>query len=184
MKKQVLFIHSAGPQEGKQGSSHLIAYLQKSLSVDYHFSSPAMPDPENPGYGPWKNALKEELSKLKGDVILAGHSLGGSVLLKYLSEEACDLSIAGLFVLGSPYWGLDKEWPFKEFELSEDFASRLPHISQIFLYHSRNDEVVPFSHFEHYASKISHAKTRVFKYGGHLFQEELPELVYDIESCK
>ncbi|MFG6114930.1 alpha/beta fold hydrolase [Halobacillus sp. MO56] len=182
MKKQVLFIHSAGPQEGKQGSSHIIAYLQKSISADYHFFSPAMPDPENPSYALWKDVLKEKLSELKGNVILIGHSLGGSVLLKYLSEEYCDLSISGLIVMGTPYWGLDKEWPSKEFELSDDFASTLPQISQIYLYHSRNDKVVPFSHFEHYAYKLPHAKTRTFKYYGHLFHGDLPELVHDIES--
>ncbi|WP_077622483.1 alpha/beta fold hydrolase [Sediminibacillus massiliensis] len=184
MKKQVLFIHSAGPQKGKRGSSHLIAYLQNSLSKDYHFSSPAMPNPENPSYAAWKAILKKKLSELKGNVVLIGHSLGGSVLLKYLSEEACDLSISGLFVMGSPYWGLDKEWLNQEFELSNDFALRVPQISQIYLYQSRNDEVVPFSHFEYYAYKLPHAKTRVFENYGHLFQDDLPELVHDIESTR
>ncbi|MGP4081569.1 alpha/beta fold hydrolase [Pseudalkalibacillus sp. R45] len=182
MKKQVLFIHSAGPQEGKQGSSQLIAYLQKSLRSDYHFSSPEMPDPDNPRYDPWKNELQAQLSELKGSpVILIGHSLGGSVLLKYLSEEYCDLSISGLFVIGSPYWGLD-DWRYKEFELSDDFAARLPQISQIYLYHSCNDEVVPFSHFEHYAYKLPNAKKRIFENYGHLFQGDLPELIHDIEA--
>jgi predicted alpha/beta hydrolase family esterase len=182
LKNEVLFIHSAGPQEGKQGSSQLIAYLQKSISSVYSFSSPAMPDPENPSYDLWENVLKEKFSELNGSVILIGHSLGGSVLLKYLSEGNCNLSISGLFLMGSPYWGLDKDWLFKEFELSDKFATRLPQISQIYLYHSRNDEVVPFSHFEHYAYKLPHAKARIFENYGHLFQDDLPELVQDIEA--
>nr|WP_235788441.1 alpha/beta hydrolase [Salipaludibacillus sp. CUR1] len=45
-----------------------------------------MPNPENPEYILWKKQLEKELDKLNGDVILVGHSLGGSVLLKYLSE--------------------------------------------------------------------------------------------------
>lgn len=184
MKKQVLFIHSAGPQGGKQGSSPLIAYLQKSLSEDYHLSCPAMPNPENPSYASWKAILKEKLSELNGNVVLIGHSLGGSVLLKFLSEEACDLSISGLFVMGSPYWGLDKKWFYREFELSNDFSSRVSQIKQIYLYQSRNDDVVPFSHFEHYEYKLPHAKTRVFENYGHLFQNDLPELVLDIESTR
>lgn len=177
-----MFIHSAGPQEGKQGSSQLIAYLQKSIGSEYSFSSPAMPDPENPSYDLWKNVLKEKLSEVNGSVILIGHSLGGSVLLKYLSEGNCNVSISGLFVLGSPYWGLDKDWILKEFELSDKFAARLPQISQIYLYHSQNDEVVPFSHFEHYAHKLPQANARIFENYGHLFQDGLPELVQDIEA--
>ncbi|MGM7700548.1 alpha/beta hydrolase [Pseudalkalibacillus sp. Hm43] len=182
MKEHVLFIHSAGPQDGEQGSSRLIAYLQKSISSDFHFSSPAMPDPENPSYDLWKNVLEEKLSELKSSVILIGHSLGGSVLLKYLTEEFCDVSISGLFVMGSPFWGLDKDWQYKEFELTDNFETRLPSISQIYLYHSRNDDVVPFSHFEHYAYKLPHAQKRIFENHGHLFQDDLPELVHDIKA--
>ncbi len=36
-------------------------------------------------------------SKIAEPVILIGHSLGGSILLKYLSEEKPVILIAGLF---------------------------------------------------------------------------------------
>ncbi|WP_246366947.1 alpha/beta hydrolase [Paraliobacillus salinarum] len=143
-----------------------------------------MPVPENPNYAQWKDILKEELSNLDDNSILIGHSLGGSVLLKYLSEENCEPSISSLFIMGAPYWGLDEDWPSKEFQLSDDFASRLPEISQIHLYQSRNDEIVPFVHFECYAYKLPHAKTKILENSGHLFQQDLPELVYDIKSSK
>ncbi|WP_431802421.1 alpha/beta hydrolase [Halobacillus andaensis] len=182
MKKQVLFIHSAGPQEHNEGSSNLITCLQKSLPEKYKFSAPAMPQPENPNYQSWKDTVKKEFSEIEDEVILIGHSLGGSVLLKYLSEEPCGLSITGLFLLGSPYWGLDSNWQFEEFALSEDFATRLPRRLQIFLYHSLDDNVVPFSHFEHYVHKLPHAQTRRFDDYGHLFKKGLPELLFDIKS--
>ncbi|MCP3027810.1 alpha/beta hydrolase [Halobacillus sp. A5] len=180
--KNVLFIHSAGPQGNGQGSSQLLDYLQKSLRLESHFYAPVMPSPENPSYEQWRSVLNEQLAGLQEDITLIGHSLGGSVLLKYLSEEACSLSISGLFVMGSPCWGLDEEWPFKEFQLSDDFSSRLSCIQQIYLYHSRNDEVVPFSHLEHYSHKLPNAKTRIFDQCGHLFQNELPELIQDINA--
>ncbi|WP_181350788.1 alpha/beta hydrolase [Thalassobacillus sp. CUG 92003] len=182
MKKQVLCIHSAGPQEGNQGSSHLIAYLQQLLGTEYSILTPAMPDPENPNYARWKSKLASELAALNGEVILIGHSLGGSVLLKFLSEEACDLVIKGLFLLGSPYWGVDQDWVAEEFELPSDFTSTLPLIRHLFLYHSRDDDVVPLTHMEQYVRKLPHAKTRVFKHQGHLFENGVAELISDIQS--
>jgi predicted alpha/beta hydrolase family esterase len=65
-----------------------------------------MPDPQNPRYAGWKVALGQELSALEGrPSILVGHSLGGSVLLKYLSEEGCPQGTTGLFVAAAPFWG-------------------------------------------------------------------------------
>ncbi len=88
MKKQILFIHSAGAQGPHEGSGRLVAHLQKGLGPEYQVLYPIMPDPENPAYEPWKAQLEKELTALEGEAILVGHSLGGSVLLKYLSEEA------------------------------------------------------------------------------------------------
>ncbi|SET98989.1 hypothetical protein SAMN05421676_11358 [Salinibacillus kushneri] len=117
MKKTVLFIHSAGPQERNQGSSNLSAYLEKELRDKFQFVMPKMPNPENPEYVLWKNQLEKELNMLNGEVILVGHSLGGSVLLKYLSEESCNLTFRGLFIIAAPYWCLDEDWQSKDFTL-------------------------------------------------------------------
>jgi predicted alpha/beta hydrolase family esterase len=182
MKKQVLFIHSAGSQDLHQGSSDLKAYLQKALSDEYILLDPKMPDPENPKYTLWKAQLEKEFASLNGDMILIGHSLGGSVLLKYLSEEACKQSISGLFMIAAPYWGEDDDWLVEEYTLPENFASKLPQISQIFLYHSRNDEIVPSVHFEHYKEKLPQANTRILDGSEHAFSDGLPELVNDIKE--
>jgi len=45
------------------------------------------PGAETPRYAAWKSQLEESLALLNDKSILVGHSLGGSVLLKYLSEE-------------------------------------------------------------------------------------------------
>ncbi|TCJ03370.1 alpha/beta hydrolase [Cytobacillus praedii] len=182
MKKTVLFIHSAGPQDQQQGSSHLSAYLEKSLRNTYQFVCPKMPAPENPKYEPWKKQLEIELNKLTGEVLLVGHSLGGSVLLKYLSEESCNLPISGLFIIASPYWGLNENWQLKDFILQNNFEENLPAIRNLFLYHSRNEEIVPFTHHKTYAEKLPHATARELEGKEHLFLNGLPVLVYDIEG--
>src|SRR5437763_795534 len=106
MAKTVLFIHSAGPQGRHQGSNDFVTILKKSLGAGYDIKYPKMPNPEEPDYNPWRDQIEKELVKMKEDSILVGHSLGGSVLLKYLSEEKCDRNFLGLFIVASPYWGL------------------------------------------------------------------------------
>ena len=99
MTKQVLFIHSGGAQGLKQGSSYLATDLKTMLGGNYQVLTPEMPEPEHPDYDHWKNELDKDLSLLQDDAILVGHSLGGSVLLKYLSEQPVRKSISGLFIV-------------------------------------------------------------------------------------
>jgi predicted alpha/beta hydrolase family esterase len=127
--------------------------------------------------------LAREINRLEAEPILVGHSLGGSVLLKYLSVEPYGRSIAALFLVAAPYWG-KKNWQADEYVLREDFSSRLAGIPQIFLYHSVNDEVVPFTHLQFYAEKLPGATIRESGNRRHLFNKGLPELVADIKSVK
>ncbi len=48
MKKQILFIHSAGAQGRHQRSGDVAAYLQDALGAEYEVLYPKMPDPESP----------------------------------------------------------------------------------------------------------------------------------------
>src|SRR3712207_5812170 len=104
-----------------------------------------MPDADNPAYAAWKGRIARELAAPDGEVILVGHSLGGSLLLKYLSEENPERPVAGLFLIAAPHWGAEG-WEVGEYALQDDFASKLPGELPVFLYHSRDDEVVPFAH--------------------------------------
>src|SRR5688572_1185979 len=148
--KEVLFIHSAGPQGHYEGSDFLVNYLRKKLGDDYEVVCPEMPDPENPHYDEWCEKLAEEFSSFNEDIMVVGHSLGGSVLLKYLSESARDKSISGVFIIAAPYWG-EPEWEVDEYVLENNFPSKLPRTLQVFLYHCKDDEVVPVNHLERYA---------------------------------
>jgi uncharacterized protein len=91
MKEEILFIHSAGPQGYHEGSNYLVSYLQNHLEPSYEIVLPEMPDPENPHYKEWKRTLNGVFDSVNDDLILIGHSLGASVLLKYLSEEKVNL---------------------------------------------------------------------------------------------
>jgi uncharacterized protein len=182
MKKQILFIHCAGTQGDGQGSYYLANHLQDALRGDHDVFCPIMPDSDSPQYLSWRDKLEKQLKALQGEVMLVGHSLGGSVLLKYLSEEQYRLTVTGLFLAAAPYWGIDEDWQNDEYVLKKHFSSELVRIPRIYLYHSRDDDVVPFKHLQHYAQNIPHAAIRELDHCGHYFRSGLPELINDIRN--
>ncbi len=179
MKKQVLFVHGGG-QGAYEEDKKLAASLQDALGTTYDVRYPKMPDEDRPKYEAWKEQLAKELAALDGEVILVGHSLGASILLKYLSEEKEERPVAGIFLVAPPYWGAE-DWEVGEYALREDFASRLPKEPPVFFYHSRDDEWVPFAHLALYRAKLPQATVREFDGRGHQLDDDLSEVALDIK---
>ncbi|PUA29250.1 MAG: hypothetical protein B0W54_01210 [Cellvibrio sp. 79] len=179
MTIDVLFIHSAGSQFGDDGSAPFVKKLRASLGQNFNVNAPLMPLPDDPSYDRWRNKLKELLQH-KSPPVLIGHSLGGSVLLKYISEEQPAISSVGLFLVATPFWG-DENWNSDEFVLRENVANFLPDTLNIFLYQSRDDDVVSIDHLTRYSSAIPRAAVNELDGGGHVFKNGLPCLVEDIQ---
>jgi predicted alpha/beta hydrolase family esterase len=178
MKGQVLFVHGGG--EGAHAADgRLAASLREAMGDDLGVRYPKMPGEDAPEYGAWRGRISEELTRMSGEVILVGHSLGASILLKYLSEEEPEKPIAGVFLLAAPFWGAE-DWEVEEYELRENFASKLPEGLPVSLYHGRDDEVVPFEHLALYAKKLPHATVRELGGRGHQFGDDLSDLARDI----
>ncbi len=181
-KKQVLFIQGAG-QGAHEMDGKLVASLRNALGAEYDVLYPKMPEEEDAGYEAWKAQLSKELAASEGKIILAGHSAGAAILLKYLSEERVARPIAGIFLIAAPYFGAEK-WQVDKVTLAEDFASRLPKGAPLFFYHSRDDETVPFAHLALYAKKIPQATIREFVGRGHQFSNDLSEVAADMASLQ
>jgi predicted alpha/beta hydrolase family esterase len=98
--------------------------------------------------------------------------------------EQNDKAIAGLFLLATPYWGADQFWKWDEAQLAKDVAAKLQSIPRIFLYHSRDDETVPFAHLALYAAKLPQATIRVVDGRGHQFGNDLAEVAEDIRGAE
>ena len=183
MKKHVLFIHGAG--EGAfEEDGLLVASLQNALGRAYEVHYPKMPEHDSATYADWKAPIERELAILDNAVILVGHSVGGSVLVKYLSEQQLDKPITSLFLLATPYWGADEFWKWNEVRLPDDVATKLASIPRIFLYHSRDDDIVPFAHLALYAGKLPQATIHEFDRRGHQFGNDLAEIAEDIRSVE
>jgi len=178
----VVVIHGAGPQDEGRGSSQLVEYLRAALAPHHFIGVPSMPEPEQPAYDAWRRALEHELTAAPEPVILVGHSLGGSVAIKYLSECAHSPPIRALFLVAAPYWGAP-QWEGPEFTLRPGYAHALPPDIPIALYHSRDDAIVPVAHAERYRADLSRAIVRLVDGCGHEFRDGLPELATDLLAC-
>ena len=183
MKNQVLFVHGAG-EGAYEADKKLATSLQHSLSPEYEVHYPAMPDEENAPYEQWKHQIEKKLATMHGSLILIGHSVGASIVMKCMSEIEVKKSIAGIFLIATPFWG-GKGWRYEGYEelaLPKGFAARLPKGASIVLYHSRDDEVVPFAHLALYAEQLPQATVREFDVRGHQFNNDLLEVAADITS--
>ena len=179
MKKFVLFIRGGG-EGAYEADALLAASLQKALGPAYDVRYPVMPVEEDAGYLDWKAQIAAELAGFDDQVILVGHSVGGAILLKFLSEEQENISSAGLFLISTPYFGGDEQWDYEELTLPQDWAAKLSSIPRIFFYHSRDDEIVPFAHLALYAAQLPQAIIREYNGRGHQFRNDLTDVASDI----
>jgi predicted alpha/beta hydrolase family esterase len=177
----VLFVHGAGEQAHAEDQA-LATYLGNAVAPEYSVRYPRFSGLENVAYGVWKDEVAAELETFGDPNIVVAHSLGGAAVLKYLAQERRDLSLAGLFLIGAPCTCATGEWG-EDFALSADFASTLPMIGAIVMYHSEDDEWVPFSHLARWAEKFPGARARRFTDRGHSFcTPAFAELIDDIRS--
>jgi predicted alpha/beta hydrolase family esterase len=183
MTKQVLFLRGGGGEAAYEADGLLVGSLRKELGAGYEVRYPKMPFDDDVGYAGWKAEIAAELSIPGDEVLLVAHSVGGSILLKYLVEERVDKRIAGLFLLATPFFGADESWNYAEMKLPQDFALRLQAIPRICLYHNRDDEVVPFPHLAFYAARLPHATTREHDGGGHQFRNGLADVAEDMRTA-
>jgi uncharacterized protein len=182
MPKQVLFIHGAGDGAYEEDAK-LAESLRRALGQGYEVTYPAMPNEDDAQYDDWKALIEKELAKMQGQVILAGHSVGASTLLKYLSEVKAEKP-AGIFLMATPFWGGDG-WlydGYEELELPSDLAAKLPQSTPVFMYHCRDDATVPYEHLALYKKLLPHATIREPDEGGHQLNNDLSLLAQDIKG--
>lgn len=201
MKQQILFVHgghaSSTPEEYLDNlrTSPLKDIfsdfpkrwhqdLRNALGDAYEVCTPQMPNKYNADYEEWKIWFERHLELFQDDVILIGHSLGGIFIAKYLTENVSPVRIKALFFVAAVISYKDRRMSGSS-SFSFDL-SRLPtvtnKVSEIHIYHSTDDAVVPFEHALQYHEALEGSRLHSFKDKGHFLQEEFPELVLDIKS--
>ena len=142
-----------------------------------------MPDKANPRPTAWKEAIDRELRKLSDGVILVGHSLGAAILIDYLADGHLERRPHGVFLIATPYIG-DGGWPSAELRPTRELAGLLPDEAPLFLYHGRDDDIVPFSHVGMFAKALPHATIRRFDGRNHQLNNDLSEVAHDIRRSR
>jgi predicted alpha/beta hydrolase family esterase len=203
MAQQILFIHggncfdayesyldflrareiSKDDLVGKKKWRHI---LQADLGEDYEVFLPQFPCAWNAKYVEWKIWFEKFIPFLKDDIILIGGSLGGIFLAKYFSENDFPIKIRAILLLAAPFDAKNREvgYSLVDFVLPESLEKLEKQVGKIFLYHSKDDPIVPFADVEKYATKLPSAEKVIFEDKGHFILEEFPEIVEKLRSIK
>ena len=179
MIKQILFIQGGG-DDGYEADALLVDSLKAELGNDYSVHYPKITEIESePDFG-WLKEIDKHISKMEDHFILVGHSFGASMILKLLSEKSSGNEIIGIFLIATPFWKGDENWK-SGLKLMDNFSEKLPVGVPIFLYHCKDDDEVPVSHFYHYRQKLIAASFCEIPDGGHQFNNDLSVVARDIQ---
>jgi valyl-tRNA synthetase/predicted alpha/beta hydrolase family esterase len=140
------------------------SFKNRHIQVIY----PSFPDKLNAKYEAWKIWFEKILVQTgSNNLNLLGHSLGGNFLLKYLSES--ELKVNNLYLVASCQ-------NIGDFKTGNDFDLIQKNCENITIYHSKDDQVVPFSVAQEIASKLPKAKLIEFEHRGHFVEADFVEL--------
>ena len=179
--KDVLFVQGAGPDVHDRWDDKLAASLERELGDGYVVHYPRMPKEADPKYSSWSASLRRELGKLGDRPILVGHSVGATILLHVLARQRRKPKLDGLFLVAPPFIG-EGGWPSDDIEPRTDFSDRLSAGVPVFLYHGREDDVVPLAHARLYAKAIPRAVVRTLARHDHQLNDDLSVVAKDIRA--
>lgn len=159
-------------------------WLAESVKDTHQFICPDMPCKQNATYRAWKIWFEKLFPYLNDNIVVVWYSLGAWFLSKYLAEETFPKTISQLHLIATSLdaGGIEGEWA-ADFGFDHDLLPRLAEQAQnIFLYHSKDDDIVPFRHLEKLHTALPTAKLNIFEDRGHFFVAEFPELLENITS--
>ncbi len=143
--------------------------------------TPEMPNKQNAKYAEWKIWFGKIVPLMNDGVVLVGHSLGGIFLAKYLSEEILPTKIRATLLVAPPF-NTATNHPLADFNLGEELHKLQDRGGEIVFYHSRDDQVVPYSNLEDYRRALPLARYVSFENRGHFNQESFLEIEEDLRK--
>lgn len=152
----------------------------QAVSAEYTTLKPQMPSSRWADYMAWKIWFERQVKENKDDVsscVLVWFSLWWSFLLRYLSENTFDKSIYQLHLVSSVLYSQWAWW----FVLNRSLISNIEkQCDNIYIYHSSDDEIVPYDHGRTLSAMLPKAKFEKFKSRWHFLQPAFPELLHNI----
>jgi predicted alpha/beta hydrolase family esterase len=139
-------------------------------NMGWQIIAPTMPCYKNAKYEHWVIWFEKYLPYIKEDSVFVGHSLGGSFLSQYFQKKELG-KFSGLHLV-APAYNINAGG----FTHKDDFSKLEKQFDKVFIYHSEDDTVVPFSDSGKLHSLINGSKFIKFKNRNHFFDERSPEL--------
>lgn len=179
--RQLLFVQGGGEGTHDEWDDKLVESLRGELAATYEILYPRMPREAEPSYAAWKTKLESVFEKLRSGAVLVGHSIGGTILLKALSERTYGGKFAGVFLIAAPFVG-DGGWPATELQLPSDLGRQLPHAVPIHFFHGLADETAPPSHLDLYRRAVPQAVLHRLPGRDHQLDNDLREVAAAIST--
>lgn len=208
MKQQVIFINGAVPKENFSSfydylkSREYNPYEEKFLNWnktlgeklwdEYEYFRTPLSEVHYADYEAWKIMFEKMIPFLNDEIILAATSLWGTFIMKYLWENdgifipqnQKKVHISKLFLIAPAIEDThDEKLGTFAFDLEQVYSRVARWCKKIYIYHSQDDELVPFQQSLTLKSYFPEAVFREFDDRWHFYKEaELPELVEDIKN--
>ncbi|MGC1210488.1 MAG: alpha/beta fold hydrolase [Micromonospora sp.] len=179
--RQVLFIQGGGAGVHDEWDDKLFDSLRRELGEGYEVRYPHMPDEDDPSYAAWSAAIRREMMTLDDGAVVAGHSVGGTILINAIAERPPEREPAAIVLIAAPFVGAGG-WPGDEFELPHDLGARLPQGVPVHLFHGLQDETAPPLHADLYARAIPQAQLHRLPGRDHQLDNDLSEVAKIIKA--
>jgi pimeloyl-ACP methyl ester carboxylesterase len=176
-----LFIQGGGAGTHDEWDDKLCDSLRRQLGERYDVRYPRMPDEHDPSYAGWSAAIRREMAAVDEGAVVAGHSVGGTILINALAERPPERKLGAIVLIAAPFVGTGG-WPGTEFELPQDLGARLPHGVPVHVFHGLGDETAPPSHADLYARAIPQAQLHLLPGRDHQLDNDLSEVARTIKN--
>lgn len=172
---QILFIQGGGAGTHDEWDNELVDSLRRELGDGYEVRYPRMPDEDDPRYATWSAAIRREIAALDGGAVVAGHSVGGTILINALAERPPERKLRAIVLIAAPFVGAGG-WPGDEFELPHNLGARLQQGVPVHVFHGLQDDTAPPSHADLYARVIPQAQLHRLPRRDHQLDNDLSEV--------
>lgn len=200
MKQQLVFLNWGTPRENyssyaeylegieyspeKEAFRNWNKVLPEKLWDDWQFLRAPFLTPNYAEYSEWKLVFEKMTPFFWSEMSLCATSLGCTFLMKYLWEKELPVRIKKLILVAPALYDTPKEVMGSfAFDFDLNYHRTLRAADQVYIYHSTDDDIVPFQQSLELKTYFPDAVFRQFDDRGHFYKEaELPELVQDLKS--
>ena len=182
-RRQILFIQGGGAGVHDEWDDRLVDSLRRELGDGYEVRYPRMPDEDDPSYATWGADIRREIAALDDGAVVAGHSVGGTILINALAEHPPERELTAIMLIAAPFVGAGG-WPGDEFELPRDLGARLPQGVPVHVFHGLQDETAPPSHAGLYAGALPQAQLHRLPGRDHQLDDDLTEVAHAISASR